>query len=661
MPDTRRRSPRELLVVAVLAATVPCLIGCDTVAEVSGPRIGTRVENAPPPDAELRIPVGVGRVESIAMSPDGHHLATSDGSGPMLLWDGASGQVVETFSAFFHNAEAVPFSPDGQRLAMIARGGSLCIWHLRSRRMTDLLPAREFIMSFAFSPDWKWLATTDHTGLVHLRSAETGEIQRTFRVANEAIYSLAIRPEANTLLASTASATVHVVDLATGAVVRTHRRSPDTTSTTMSVDGRFLATTLADGTARLLEARSGKEVWAFPGHGDIITTLAADAAATLIVTGGRDANVRVWSLASKKEVRRMALGGAGVRAAVLSADGTRLVVSSFNDDVRQWNLVTGEELPAIAERRTGSIWAVALTADGQRLATGAEDGVVRLWDVTTGRPIRRIPTAGGTRFVGFAVRDTVLVTASGRTGAESPPYPAPPEFESWDVQLLDVESGRTLGVLAQEPQLAVISMSPDGRLLALGRPSGAISLWDLPAKKEIGSLDHVYGSLAAIAFSPDGAWLATGGANVWTVSDTAGRSVASESTRGAVWSLALGADGGLVAAADDRGTIRIESTSPLGARAAPAVLRGRGHVSIVAFAGEGRQLIVIRDQLLGVLDLAAGEETAFRTDLPVACAALSRDGSKLAVGLAGGITRVWAVDRLLAAGAARPSAGGNRS
>ena len=72
-----------------------------------------------------------------------------------------------------------------------------------------------------------------------------------------------------------------------------------------------------------------------------------------------------------------------VFSVAITPDGTRAVSGGDDATVRVWDLATGSERAVLAGH-TRPVWSVAITPDGARAASGGGDGTVRVWDLATG-------------------------------------------------------------------------------------------------------------------------------------------------------------------------------------------------------------------------------------------------------------------------------------
>uniref|UniRef100_UPI00351CDFEC WD40 repeat domain-containing protein n=1 Tax=Frankia sp. CIT1 TaxID=2880974 RepID=UPI00351CDFEC len=75
-------------------------------------------------------------------------------------------------------------------------------------------------------------------------------------------------------------------------------------------------------------------------------------------------------------------------------DGS-MIASGGDGTVRLWEVATGRELRTLTGH-TDWVWSVGFSPDGSMIASGGDDRMVRLWDVATGRELRTLTghTAG---------------------------------------------------------------------------------------------------------------------------------------------------------------------------------------------------------------------------------------------------------------------------
>lgn len=301
-----------------------------------------------------------------ACSPDGTHLATADGIGPVRLWDLTTGREVRHFGGAL---ERWPhFSADGKTLwavALDADGstGVACLHDTATGEERRRLKIGPYLQFLAFSDDPRFLAAGGSTidPVAHVCDLVAGK--QVQRIALPPLCSaLALSPDGRTLAAvaqangfAPTNCYLHLWDVATGKLLHEMERTTDAQvfTATFSPDGRTLASAgLEQGSepvVKLWDVASGRlRLRMRPGNN--ITGLAFSPNGLLLAllnnggyvgTGERPKNhtiVRLVDSYTGQELHRFAGHRAAVTAARFSADGARLVTASQDTTALLWDI-----------------------------------------------------------------------------------------------------------------------------------------------------------------------------------------------------------------------------------------------------------------------------------------------------------------------------------
>jgi WD40 repeat protein len=144
-------------------------------------------------------------------------------------------------------------------------------------------------------------------------------------------------------------------------------------------DGKQVAVGQADGTVRVWDAATGREVGALPGQGEATRELAFSPDGVQLASGGVDNTVLLWDVATRKAVALLRGHRGKVHRVAFSADGRLLASASHDRTVRLWDAATGDALAVLPHGRI--VYGVAFSPGGTRLAAGCADNTIRLWDV----------------------------------------------------------------------------------------------------------------------------------------------------------------------------------------------------------------------------------------------------------------------------------------
>jgi RNA polymerase sigma factor (sigma-70 family) len=147
----------------------------------------------------------------------------------------------------------------------------------------------------------------------------------------------------------------------------------------VSSEGKTVATTTIDGTIRVWEYATQKEVWSAKPDKLDPTAVAVTADGKRVGVAGKDGTIRVFD-ETGKETAKLAGHTGTVTAVALSPDGKTLVSAGEDKTVRVWDAGTGKQT-AVLKGHAAEVTAVAFSPDGKMVVSGSTDKAVKVWEL----------------------------------------------------------------------------------------------------------------------------------------------------------------------------------------------------------------------------------------------------------------------------------------
>ena len=341
-------------------------------------------------------------VHAVAVSPDGCNVVScSQDDGTVRVWNITTGKETPGFERFPHGPVAV--APDGSIISY--RGKRKSIWNASTGRQTHVVEARIHNEGVAVYPDGSRVVyfTCDDAGerRACVWDVATGKVQPLCTDSSEfAVFlkgcgrlrPLAVSPDASHVVTCSQTSQkrgtccMYVWSMPTGKKVSEYAGTtccPDgmvVTPDGLHVVSHYSSSCDVGKTVHMWKLHTGEDTMVFKGHSEDVYDVAVTRDGSRLVSCSEDETVRVWDVASGKEVF-IWQHSCYVYSVALTPDEAH-VVSSTDSFMSVWSMTTGEKVAEI--RAHCDLHNVAVSPDGREVMCACEDNTVRVWTICTG-------------------------------------------------------------------------------------------------------------------------------------------------------------------------------------------------------------------------------------------------------------------------------------
>lgn len=489
------------------------------------------------------------KIQGLVFSPDGKLLVSTGADNSVQIWNVENGRAITQVRAYGVHEGGVAVAPNQSRVAIRAGTDVLILDWFENKIVTSASVGAGRLVKY--SPDGA-LLVTETNGRVQLLNSETLEVELSVEIG-EPVTAIAISNSNDVLVVGsstpgtaeghltvrsissnggvrevpTGGNTIGAISfdaqagsfLASGAgVIITARLSdldhPQVKNVDLSAasnlvviapSGRSLATSslgiISTEHSIRHSTADGELIHRLEGHESPATALAFAPGEKMLASGGWDASIKLWNLATGSLIRTMEHHTAPppLRALAVTSTAEWLAAGGADMTATLWNLKAGRPAQRTKPHKNW-INSLALSEDGRELAAADHQGSVSVYS--------GLPPAREVRLPGpfdASANDQAKVSYSGVEDAFV--------YTSTD-QIVRVWSPVRREVIFQsEPLVAVSSLavSPTETVAAIGHGNGVLVWnWATGSREEI-----ALQSAEALAFSPDGTRLAISELQSW--------------------------------------------------------------------------------------------------------------------------------------------------
>ena len=258
-----------------------------------------------------------------------------------------------------------------------------------------------------------------------------------------------------------------------------------------SPDGKMVASGSGDGTVKVWDTSTGNLVQNYSAKASRVFSVVYSPNGSWLAAGTEANGVMLWQPATKAGRALEGHRGA-VSAAVFSPTGALMATGGQDTTVKVWDTASWTE-KATLSGHSDWIRGLAFSPDSRMLASAGDDRTVKVWDLSTNQQLKSFSHPKGVPSVIFGPKGQWVAAGTWQA-----------------VNIWDLQDGKKPRVLqGHETWVTAIALSPDGKVLASGGADMLVKLWDPEAGKSFATLSGHGRGVSSAAFSPDGKVLAT--------------------------------------------------------------------------------------------------------------------------------------------------------
>lgn len=502
------------------------------------------------------VPIQLTPLYSVALSPDGEHLAFGGENGTLVIWNYLTGKPEHTFTA---NGGRIiwglAFSPDGSTLASSGIDGYIYFWDVATGQQKSKFYGGNVILSISWSPDGKRIAMASGARVAILDVETNKKIDKSLAFG---ITEVAWSPDGSKISAASKDDLVYILDptsLGTTATLIGH--TADVQSVAWGPDSNLLASGGSDKTVRLWSVKDGQQIAVMNGHLGDVLSVSISANGKILASAGTDRQLILWDTETFEQVTTLKPFTNEVHSLTFTPDLGNIILAAASRDktVELYEVKTEQRLSEILSTDLGPIYSLSLDGQGAPFvlsnltrnemeiaplapeqspssdipesisAPGAIqsaalnlDGSVSVLGYATGRIlIQNYESGVNIEFSMNGAINSLAFSSNGQYLAASACSAAvqATECESSEIKIWDIGlEQETASLTGQTGKVVSIAFSSDNTRLATGSDDASIWLWDIPDKTQLGlPLDRHEAAVTSLAFSPDGSLLASGSAD----------------------------------------------------------------------------------------------------------------------------------------------------
>ncbi|GAB4149362.1 MAG: hypothetical protein Tsb009_23610 [Planctomycetaceae bacterium] len=239
---------------------------------------------------------------------------------------------------------AFTMSSDEQIAIVAYRNGDVVKWVQSANgfQQQKLKHLNDVISSLAVSIRHNLLALGASSGKITVLKLDSGDLQSEFHNGDFSVRGLKFVPGTESLLTCDSGGRIQLWNSRSGKQIQTYSGHTQlVVSMAMTADGQRFATGSMDGTARLWDLKSGREIWKLKSadfQSGVTSVALTDNGSKLAVAGYSNGSISVWDVSSRRRMGTLMTESGSVKQLIFSrGSSSKLFYLTYRGPVQSWD------------------------------------------------------------------------------------------------------------------------------------------------------------------------------------------------------------------------------------------------------------------------------------------------------------------------------------
>lgn len=398
--------------------------------------------------------------------------------------------------------DSIVYYPNSEQPQVMAeiKGNTIVLTNTQTQQpIGTLLNAQTKLVScIAFSPNGRFIVSGYQDATLILWDVATFKMIGVPRTGHRGIiHSVAFSPSGEFIISASVDQTLRLWSIYSPDAFRViEEHLPGAEGVVFSLDGKYIIARDTNKTLRQWSVNAQPLIGApFQKSSRRANSLAFDQKGALMVAGGSDGILYVYSVESKTLVGLFKGDKGPIYSVAFSPDGTSIVSGGLDRTLCMWNIFSG--VTREFKGHEGPIYSVAFSPDGKRIVSGSSN-TLRMWDITSGATIHEFKGHTGSIYsVAFSPDGKSIVSGS----------------SDHSLRIWNITSRTTIHEFkGHKESIYSVAFSPDGRSIVSGGADGEMYWWNI-GKRNHNCVQKHDNTVVSVIFSPDGKWIVSGDAS----------------------------------------------------------------------------------------------------------------------------------------------------